>query len=86
MKLWLDSRREPEVDWVWSRTAQGAITFLRGGCVDRISFAPDQGDAVEAVVDWMIDNDVHPRRGTHDHDGGVRLPRGFLRIPRQETP
>jgi hypothetical protein len=86
MKVWLDARREPEVDWVWSRTVQGAITMLRGGCVDRVSFAPDQPDFVEAVVDWMIDNDVHPRRGVHTHEGGVRLPRGFLGIPRQATP
>jgi hypothetical protein len=76
MKLWLDSDREPEVDWVWSRAAVSAIAFLRGGCVERISFAPDQRELVSTVVDWMIENEVHPdRREVHDSRSGARRPR-----------
>lgn len=83
MKLWLDSRREPEVDWVWAKTAHCAVVFLRGGNVERISFAPDQRELVSEVVDWMIDHEVHPaRRSVHRHDGGVKYPRGFLKLRR----
>jgi hypothetical protein len=75
MKLWIDAHREPEVDWVWSRALPSAIAFLRGGCVERISFAPDQRDLVGPVVDWMIENEVHPqRRGVHNRKSGV-IPR-----------
>lgn len=71
MKLWLDEKREPSVDWVWARTAHCAITMLRGGCVERISFAPDQRSVVKPVVEWMIANDVHPGRQTHKRTDGV---------------
>lgn len=76
MKLWLDAHRQPEVDWVWARTARCAIVMLRGGCVERISFAPDQRELVSPVVDWMINNEVHPgSREVHARDGGARNPR-----------
>lgn len=65
MKLFLDSHREPEPTWVWAKTAHCAITFLRGGNVDLISFAPDQAKTVEEVTTWMIENCVHPQRATH---------------------
>lgn len=83
MKVWLDAHREPEVDWVWSRTVQGAIIMLRGGCVERISFAPDQRrDLINPVVDWMIEHGSAARRSVHRPDGGVRRPRGFLQLKR----
>lgn len=79
MRMWLDAEREPEVCWVWARTAHCAIVMLRGGCVDTISFAPDQRDLVAPVVDWMIENEVHPdRRVVHARDAGVR--RGLIRV------
>ena len=80
MKLWLDARREPDVDWVWATTSALAVTLLAGGCVERISFAPDQRRLVTPVVDWMIAHNVHPRRGVHRRDGGVRYPRGLLQV------
>lgn len=80
MKLWVDPKREPDVRWVWAKTAHCAITLLKGGCVDLISFAPDQNKVVNEVVDWMIANDVHPKRATHQRSDGVREPRGFLQI------
>lgn len=72
MKLWLDTKREPDVSWVWSRTAHGAITMLKGGCVEMISFAPDQHKMVNEVVDWMIENDSPARRSVHGKRAGVR--------------
>ena len=80
MKLWLDAKREPEPQWVWAKTAHCAIVMLKGGCVDKISFAPDQRAIVAPVVDWMIDNDVHPHRATHKRGDGVGEPRGFLQV------
>lgn len=82
MKLWLDAKREPEVDWVWAKTSHLAIVLLRGGNVEKISFAPDQRKLVAPVVDWMIEHDVHPERQTHKRDGGVRHPRGLLKLNR----
>jgi hypothetical protein len=78
MKLWLDEHREPEVRWVWARTSHLAILLLRGGNVEKISFAPDQRNIVAPVVDWMIENGVHPVRRIHGANDGVRFPRGFL--------
>ena len=75
MKLWLDAKREPDVEWVWAKTAHCAITMLRGGCVERISFAPDQRRIVAEVVEWMIANDVHPGRRTHKRGDGTRFKR-----------
>jgi hypothetical protein len=80
MKLWLDAKREPEVNWVWAKTAHCAIVMLRGGCVDRISFAPDQRKIVAPVVDWMIENNIHPTRTTHRRGDGVKESRGFLQV------
>jgi hypothetical protein len=79
VKLWLDAEREPSVDWVWARTPGLAITLLKGGCVDRISFAPDQRDTIGPVVEWMVANDVHPTRRTHGRDDGARGSRPMLR-------
>lgn len=72
MKLWLDELREPEVSWVWSRTAQGAIRMLSGGCVERISFAPDQYPLIRPVVDWMIENLHDADRSMHAEDAGLK--------------
>lgn len=83
MKLWVDGKREPEVDWVWARTAHCAIVMLRGGNVERISFSPDQRKLVGEVVDWMIENNVHPaKREVHSRNDGVKHPRGFLKLNR----
>lgn len=82
MKLWVDAKREPEVCWVWAKTSHCAITMLRGGCVEKISLAPDQRKLVAPVVDWMIDNDVHPDRQTHKRTEGVKYPRGLLKLDR----
>lgn len=80
MKLWLDAKREPDVDWVWARTAHCAIVLLGGGCVDKISLAPDQRSMVNEVLDWMIahQSDAHPT--THKTSDGVRYPRGLLKF------
>lgn len=80
MKLWLDAEREPDVDWVWARTAHCAIVLLSGGCVDRISLPPDQRPTANEVLDWMIahESDAHPT--THGPADGVRYPRGLLRV------
>lgn len=80
MKLWLDHQREPDVDWVWSRTVEGAITMLRGGCVEKISFAPDQKVLVAPVVEWMMENDSTARCATHSRTGGARQPREVLKV------
>lgn len=56
MKLFLDEHRQPDVDWVWSRTSGGALTLLSGGCVEVISLAPDQPDLVDPVMDWVLAN------------------------------
>ena len=80
MKLWVDAKREPEVDWVWAKTSHCAIAMLKGGCVERISFAPDQRKLISPVVDWMMGNDVHPRRQVHKRTDGVCYPRGMLRV------
>lgn len=81
MKLWVDAKREPDVDWVWTRTVRGAVAMLAGGNVERISFAPDQRDLVSEVVDWMIAAEIHPdRREVHPRHGGVKNPRGMLKI------
>ena len=80
MKLWLDASREPEVDWVWAKTAHTAIVLLRGGCVDKISFPPDQHDTVAPVLDWMMRNASRAKTGMHKHGDGVRYPRGLLRV------
>ena len=83
MKLWVDAKREPEVDWVWCRTEASAIAMLRGGNVERISFSPDQRKLVAAVVDWMIENEIHPeRREVHNRGDGVKHPRGLLKLNR----
>jgi hypothetical protein len=74
VKLWLDAHREPDVNWVWAKTAHCAIVLLRGGCVEAISFAPDQRDLVAPVVDWMIENEVHPARAVHATTAGVKRP------------
>ena len=81
MKLWLDAKREPDPDWVWCKAECSAIAMLKGGCVDHISFAPDQRKLVSAVTDWMIVNDVHPRRReVHRRNDGVKVPRAMLQI------
>ncbi len=83
MKLWVDAKREPDPDWVWAKTDHCAIVMLKGGNVDRVSFAPDQRKLVAPVVDWMIENNVHPaRRDVHKRSDGVKFPRGFLKINR----
>jgi hypothetical protein len=83
MKLWLDTTREPEPNWVWAKTAHCAIVMLTGGCVERISFAPDQAAIVTPVLDWMLANNSPARRSVHKHDGGVKQSRGFLKIMSQ---
>jgi hypothetical protein len=86
MKVWLDSRRQPDVDWVWSQTSTGAVILLRGGCVEKISFAPDQPDLVEPVVDWMIENGVTTGRATHKTTARAKKHRKLLQIPAQDDP
>jgi hypothetical protein len=80
MRLWLDAHREPEVSWVWAKTARCAIALLRGGCVEKISFAPDQHPLVVEVLDWMIEHGARADRAVHKHGAGVRFPRGLLRV------
>lgn len=80
MKLWLDAKREPDVNWVWAKTSHLAITLLKGGCVERISFAPDQRKMVNEVVNWMIANDVHPKRGIHKRTDGAKVSRPLLQM------
>lgn len=84
MRVWLDADREPDVSWVWARTAHTAVTLLRGGNVERISFAPDQQKMVDVVLDWMIDNDSPAGRAVHKHDDGVRFPRGLVWVKYSE--
>lgn len=78
MKLWVDAKREPEVDWVWAKLATTAITMLRGGCVEQVSFAPDQSKMVAEVKAWMLANGVNPPHGAHRRGDGVRFARGML--------
>lgn len=80
MKLWLDAKREPDVDWVWSKTAHGAIVMLRGGCVEKISFAPDQREMINEVLDWMIENESRADRTIHPRNGGVKYSRGLVKV------
>lgn len=67
------------MDWVWTRTAGGAIAMLKGGNVERISFAPDQRKLVTDVVDWMIAHEIHPhRREIHPRNAKVKNRRPML--------
>jgi hypothetical protein len=81
MKIWLDADRQPDVDWVWPKTVGCAIVLLSGGCVEKISFAPDQPDLVEPVVDWMIRHDSPARRAVHKPTAQARKPRHLLVVP-----
>jgi hypothetical protein len=85
MKLWLDAHREPDVDWVWAKTAHCAIVLLGGGCVERISLAPDQPTVTSPVTDWMIDTESPSRCSTHTTKCGVKKSR-LIRIPVQKIP
>jgi hypothetical protein len=80
VKLWLDAKREPEVSWVWAKTAHCAIAMLRGGCVERVSFAPDQHPMVEEVLEWMIENESRADRSVHRSGDGARRPRGLIQV------
>ena len=86
MKLFLDAKRQPDVDWVWSRTAHGAITMLKGGCVEKISFAPDQPNLVEPVLDWMIENDSPADRAIHKVTAKPKFFRKLFRSAAQPVP
>lgn len=86
MKVWLDKKRQPDVDWVWSKTVEGALTMLRGGCVEKISFAPDQPDLVAPVVDWMIKNEYDPKRAVHSVTAKAKKYRKLLRSAVQVAP
>jgi hypothetical protein len=86
MKLWLDVDRQPDVDWVWSRTAHGAITMLKGGCVEKISFAPDQPHLVDPVVDWMIREGVPARRAVHKASARAKKHRSLLTASAPKKP
>ena len=86
MKLWIDENRQPDVDWVWSKTSHGAITMLRGGCVEKVSFAPDQPGLVEPVLDWMIGNDSPARTAVHSSGAKAAKFRKLLRCPVQSSP
>lgn len=72
MRLWVDARREPEVCWVWCRTAGSAIVMLRGGCVERLSLPPDQRDLTATVRDWLIRHGSELEPETHSRSAGVR--------------
>lgn len=89
MKIWLDTKRQPDVDWVWSKTPAGAITMLAGGCVEKISFAPDQPNLVGPVVDWMIEQDSPARTAVHSPTAKAKKPRKLFRsaaqVPMPET-
>jgi len=85
MKVWLDAKLEPEVQWVWAKTAHCALTLLKGGCVERISLAPDQSELTAEVTDWMIASDSPAHCTVHPVDGGVKVSR-LLRIPPQKIP
>ena len=78
MKLWVDAKRGPEVDWVWVKMPVSAIAMLRGGNVESVSFAPDQSKLVGEVVDWMVENGSTATRTIHRSTAGVKYPRGLL--------
>ncbi len=80
MKVWVDSLRSPEVDWVWSKMPVSAIRMLAGGCVEKISLAPDQPELTEPVTEWMDSHDVRPVMTIHGPTDGVRSPRGLLKV------
>ena len=86
MKLFLDKKRQPDVDWVWSKTVGGAIAMLKGGCVEKISFAPDQPDLVAPVVDWMIENESTSKRAVHPTGARAKKYRKLLRSAVQADP
>lgn len=73
MKLWVDSRRQPTVDWVWSQTAGGAIALLGGGCVERISLPPERGLRSE-ICSWIEESGHQIEIEVHDRRTPVRLP------------
>lgn len=80
MKVWVDSHREPEVDWAWSKMPVSATRMLAGGCVEKISLAPDQPELTGPVTEWMDSHDVHPITTTHGSTDGVRFPRGLMKV------
>jgi hypothetical protein len=85
VKLWLDAHREPELDWVWAKTAHCALVLLGGGCVEKISLAPDQPSVTGPVTDWMINTGSPSRCTTHTTGCGVKKSR-LIRIPPPKIP
>src|ERR1035437_3768958 len=43
MKVWLDDRREPPLDFVWVKTPAETITLLEAGEVEELSLDHDLG-------------------------------------------
>lgn len=52
MKLWLDDWRLPPIDWVWAKTAEDAIAYLKTGDVEEASLDHDLG-ACPACLDGL---------------------------------
>ena len=60
--------------------------MLRGGCVELISFAPDQYPLVNPVIDWMMENFPHSKCRVHSSTSKAQGRRKLLRIPPQPDP
>lgn len=82
MKVWVDNRRVPPPDWVWSWTPGGALAMLRTGLVECISLPPDQQQTSFEVVDWMADHCWPSSVLMHSRSSGI----GKIRVWRPKSP
>lgn len=68
-KLWIDDERTPPDDgWVWMKSSDEALKFLKREWVaqnvlDEIAFDHDLGgtDDTRPVMDWLIEHDYWPK-------------------------
>lgn len=78
MKLWVDdddwsgSRQPPGDDWVWAKSSDEALVYLRTGEVTEISLDHDLGgdDTTRRLVLWMCENDTFPEV-VHVHTANI---------------
>ena len=64
MDVWLDDTRANPYGWVWVKTVDEAIEYLKTGEVEYLSLDNDLGEGItegREVVKWLWENDVWPK-------------------------